>query len=284
MIAFAKTWAQDTTFALPSKTIEKIPDCIDIEVDEEGNIFVLSQSKSQLHKYFKMNNYDSVLIIGGFGIEGEAFSLPSKIDARNRQTFFLLDAGNRRLLVLNTNLKPTQEINFSVLESKTIDNAQIPAGIYPKTFAVSASGELFILNEDDNQIHKLNIFGKYETAFGGTNYGEGSLFDAVQMQCDNQQLFVYDNEDQHIKVYDFFGFFQFSIDLKGKIEAENFIASGKNLFIFNANEILIYNFETTQTQKITFANKLEIVDIELGKDFLYVLNKKAVNLYPLNKK
>ena len=174
-------------FSHPLKTVQPIPaNCSSIETDEEGNIYLLQTRSHKLSKLYANRGYDSIQSIGGKGIKGEGLNQPSQILTQNRQTIYLLDQMNRRLVLLNTNLKVTREVNF--LELNAGPGSLVDEEIFPVAFAAATSGELFLLNQNDLKIYKLNNQGRLENIFAGLDYGAGSLSDPVEMAMDERNF------------------------------------------------------------------------------------------------
>ncbi len=271
----------DSLFRAPKQTVSTIPKgCTDIEVDQEGNLYLLQTARHRLYKYFEMTDYDSVQAIGGKGLGDEGFNFPSKITVPNRQSVFMLDQMNRRLVQMNTNLKVLKDINFLTLQ---VDLPGVDTeSFWPISFAVGPSGELYFLNQDDIQIYKFATSGNLERAFGGLDYGAGSLaepFDIVLSA--NNLVFAVDSSNQKLTIFDLFGTYQYSLSFPLDFRWKRMITLDDNLFFLGEHNIFIYNNFSRQGETIRFPAGPKLIDAVGSRDFIYLLWENRVDLFPL---
>lgn len=253
-----------------------------MEVDEEGNILLLSTRQNRIHKYFKFTGYDSLLTIGGKGIGKEGFNMPIKIEAPNRQNIYVLDDLNRRMVMLNTNLKIVDDINFLTLESDLLTNES--AYLFPVSFTSGPSGELYLLNQEDNKVYKFNNFQQLERTFGGLDYGAGSL-DAPDNLASDENNFIYvsDAENQVVTVFDLYGIFQYHIRLKTPFTWKKFAIISPYIVFFDESNLFFYNLTSKRSRHIPLADVGFIQDVEGNRDYFYLLTENQINLYPLKR-
>ncbi|MBX7242650.1 MAG: hypothetical protein K1X92_12985, partial [Bacteroidia bacterium] len=57
---------------------------VDIDIDNENNIYLLNTKKNKIYKYLADTKYDSVYSIGGTSTRSEGFFHPVKISSKNR--------------------------------------------------------------------------------------------------------------------------------------------------------------------------------------------------------
>jgi len=168
----------DSPFGSPVQLV-KLPsysclNCWRLAADDQGNLYALHSDAGLLHKFHALQGYDSVNVIGGPGFAGEAMLGPRDISVPIRQNIFVMDNGNRRVLLFDTNLKLVREVDGRNLEIRV--DGQVFQELMIGQIGVSKTGELFLYDEFLNKILKLDRFGRYEVAFGGSSYGEGSFF------------------------------------------------------------------------------------------------------------
>jgi hypothetical protein len=271
----------DSLFQSPGKVVAGIPQGItDLEVDQEGNLYLLQTAKHRIYKYFEMMGFDSVQVIGGKGIGEEGFNFPSKIAVPNRQSVFILDQMNRRLVQLNTNLRVIKDINFLTLESKLL-TANVES-FWPVSFVVGPSGELFFLNQDDIKIYKFTTAGTLERAFGGLDYGAGSLSEPFDIVMNSANLvFAVDSTNQKVSIFDLYGTYQYSLSFPLDFRWKRMSTFDENLLFIGEKRLFLYNIFSKKGQTIRFERKENIVDAVGGKDFIYLLFENQVDLYPL---
>ncbi|MEM6273065.1 MAG: hypothetical protein AAF998_26870 [Bacteroidota bacterium] len=274
----------DSLFARPAFVIDHVPEgTTDIEVDQEGNVYLLQPDRHKLHKYFMDTGYDSVLTVGGKGIGREGFNFPTQISVPNRQSAFMLDYMNRRIVLLNTNLKVSSEINFLSVELGTLDEEV--DFLWPISFAAGPTGELYVLNQEDIRIYKLINDGEVERTFGGTDYGTGSLVDPWQLTINAQNLvFAVDSTEQKVSIFDLFGTYQYSLQPRLKFRWKRLVTFGDNLLFLGEHKIFLYNLFSKRGQTVGFATKGRIVDAHAGRQYIYVLYEDRIHLYRLGVK
>lgn len=273
----------DSLFHHPERIISPIPSgIIDLEVDQEGNLFLLQPEKHKLHKFFRATGYDSVLTIGGKGIGREGFNYPTKIDVPNRQFCFMLDYMNRRLVHFNTNLKVIRDINFLTLQID-VQEADVEF-LWPISFAAGPSGELFLLNQEDIRIYKITAEGQLLRTFGGLDYGTGSLIDPWDIKINDQNyVFAIDSSEQRVSIYDLFGTFQYNLQFPLPFRWTHMTVYGQNLLFFDAHHLFIYNTFSKKGETVHFRESEGIRDIAATRDYIYILFEKKVHLYKLGR-
>ena len=259
-----------------------VPKANQIEIDEEDNLYLLHTRQNKIHKVYAGLGYDSIQSIGGKGIRGEGLNQPVKIRIVNRQTLYCLDYGNRRLLVMNTNLKILRDINFlSSGQSETgNDNG---SQIWPVSFESGPTGDLFILNQEDNKILKIDTYGKQQTAFGGLDYGQGSLYEPVDLEMnDRNLLFVSDTVRQQLKVYDLFGVYQYALYPPEKFHFKGFCLMDKLLVFYNDQALCLLSLSTGHYSLYYPDLKgKQIQDITMNRKLMVVLTGEKILAYRL---
>ncbi|MCB9230345.1 MAG: hypothetical protein H6581_01670 [Bacteroidia bacterium] len=276
-------WAQKSPdvqlLSEPVRELNNLPNGLtDIEVDEEGNIFLLQSGNHRIYKYFHNTNYDSVLTIGGKGIKKEGFNYPSELDVQNRQNCFVLDYMNRRLLLLNTNLKVTKEYNFLDVNSQSVDDEEVD--IWPISFAAGPTGELYILNQNDLKIYKLDTYGRMQTSFGGLDYGGGSLTTPDQLTINpGNYLFAADTTNQMVAVFDLYGIFQYKIYPTASFKWHHIAVLDNYLVCIGQNRLYFEHLLTRKTGEQVMENSPRIIDVEGTKDYFYILHPNKITVH-----
>lgn len=254
---------------------------VDIDIDNENNIYLLNTKKNKIYKYLADTKYDSVYSIGGTSTRSEGFFHPVKISSKNRQSIFVLDDVKRKLVLLNTNLKNIGELNF--LENEEINTEEI----FPIAFDISEWGDLFVLNYTDNKIYKYNEKGFANLSFGGLDYGEGQLLNPVNISINSQNfIFAGDSSGQFVKVFDIYGVFQYSVSTQKLFSYrwKNFSIAGDNIVFFDNKNITLYHLPSDEILSLPLnekINPLDIKDVVLKGNSLYVLNGNNLYLFSI---
>ena len=253
----------------------------DLEVDDEGNLYLLNTKKNKVFKYLAVLKYDSVYSIGGKSSRDEGFFHPAKISARNRQTVYLLDDVKREIVLLNTNLKVLGRLRFIENENELLED------IFPVSFDVSDWGEMFVLNFTDNKIYKYNEKGYSGISFGGLDYGQGQLISPVSMGINAQNfVFVGDSANQIVKVFDIYGTFQYSISTQKKLSYrwKRFSLYNENIVFFDEKNITLYHLLSDEILSLPLhsaMNPLDIQDVCMRNHQIFVLNGKQVFVFSI---
>lgn len=251
-------------------------------MDQEGNVFLLQPEKHKLHKYFAATAYDSVLSIGGKGIGKEGFNFPTKISVPNRQNVFLLDYMNRRLVHLNTNLKVIDDVSFLTLELGVPEDET--ESLWPISFAVGPTGELFLLNQENLKIYKLTAAGKLERTFAGLDYGTGSVVDPWDITINSGNLiFAVDSTEQIVSIFDLFGTYQYSLSIPMDFRWKRIVVFDHRIFFLGAHRIFIYDTFSKYGSAVDPGGTERLIDAAASRDFIYLLFENKVNLYRLSK-
>lgn len=249
-----------------------------LEVDQEGNFYILETERDRLNKFFVTSRYDSVQTIGGKGIGQEGFNHPTKIEVLNRQSVYVLDEINRRIMVLNTNLKVMNDINFLELQKQAAQKE--PDDLWPVSFATGPSGELYLLNQDNYKIYKYNGFGNLENTFGGMDYGNGSLEEPDDLTLNYQNfLFVSDTANQKITVFDLFGVYQYKIHPQIKFRYKGLRTLDNYLILFNDSHMFLMDLFTKRGTEVPLPEVSRLIDIDGNREYFYLLFENKVHLY-----
>ncbi|MDX2246587.1 MAG: 6-bladed beta-propeller [Bacteroidia bacterium] len=263
----------------PFETVPLTSDCEMIEVDNERNLLLLDSDQSQLTKFFFNTGYDSSIVIGGKSHRNEGFLHPVKISLKNRQNLYLLDDVERRMVLLNTNFKVSGEIRFFGAGSVS-NNFLGETEIYPINFDVSVDGTLFILNQLDNKIYVFSPAAVFQLSFGGLDYGPGAIVAPVDIQVNEKNnIFISDTSAGKILVFDNFGNYQATRQPQAGFRWKKFQVSGNTLICFDPKNIYVENMITGQNFSVAVPENVLITDLKLKGEYLYLLQKNAVNLY-----
>lgn len=273
----------DSLFLDRLHKLDSFPKANRLLVDEEGNYIFLQTEESRLHKYIALSEFDSAIHIGGRANRAEGFLNPVEIRLQGRQVLYVLDEVERRIILLNTNFKIIDDLNLINLESG-FAGSELPEEIMPSHFDVSPIGELYLLNQLDNKVYKLNAFGELEASFGGLDYGEGSLYEPVWLQVDQSNLvYVADTSQQSIKVFDNYGVYRYSLNPKVPRRWQRFVVQNGLLLLFDPQSVHILSLKNMKGKSFYPQLSAPIIDLFLQGDFLYLLTENTVHLYPFRK-
>lgn len=260
--------------------IADLPTYDQIEVDAEGNIFLLGREQGLLYKYLANTRYDSAIFAGGISTRDGGFLHAQKLALKNRQDFYLLDDLGRKIVLFDKELKLVESSDFFAISSYS--GVGIPDEFEPQSFDISPSGETFVLNRTNNKVYKVNTFGTIESAFGGLDAGEGSLYEPTDIQVSpDNRVYISEQESQEIKTFDLFGVFLESTQIPLKWEWESFHIHESFLILWNANNICFVNRISRKRQSYSLPHTSQLKDLYIGREIIYLLLENEVHLYPI---
>ncbi|MCI4670630.1 MAG: hypothetical protein MRZ79_21020 [Bacteroidia bacterium] len=248
-----------------------------IDVDVEGNILLLSSEDRQVFKVLKQFKYDSLISIGGASAREEALFHPIDIRSNNRQRIYVLDDVGQKLVLLNINLKILQTFDFAQVNAASEGDDDI----FPMGFCLGPTGELFILNQWDNTILRFSNQLNPNGQFGGTNFGEGSLFQPTFMESSTQQqIFVWDEEQHKILVYSQYGVFLYGLELKDINECKRIRIVGSSLMLLDKSKLHLVHLPTKSKKSFLLDSKAEIHDFSANRQNFYFLTASGIYISP----
>ena len=243
-----------------------------IAIDPEGSVYIVDTGNSRIVKF--NSNGDYIFALGGFGWEVEQFDRPQDISAKTGLEVFIADFNNERIERYD---KKLNYISSFYSEETLSTNLQFG---FPSGVDVSSQGELFICDNENNRILKLNTLGEPVASFGDFNWGDGQLEHPAKVEVSPGNLiYVSDQSANQIVVFDYFGNFvsKFGKGMlnnpQGMIWSQNklFVADSGNdrLVVFDQNHRLIYSWGDEGSKIGAFKNP---VDVAVFDGRIYVLD------------
>ncbi|MBI5476052.1 MAG: hypothetical protein HY964_04870 [Ignavibacteriales bacterium] len=166
-------------------------------VTKGGIIYVYDKSGQSLIKL--SSSGDSLLSIGGFGWNKNSFEEPSDLYSPDDLSLYLADYSNSRIIQYDRNL--SVEVEWQLNSSEPYAGKLFR---HPKSISLDNFGKLYVIDDDNKKIVKINRSQKLEKSFGGFDAGKGRLTDPKKIRIsDSSEIFVQDGNN--IIVYDLFG-------------------------------------------------------------------------------
>lgn len=184
------------SFPQESGGIGRFAEAAAIDIDYEGNLYVVDRRRHQLLKFNGKGEF--VKQIGGFGRDEEEFDDPRDVSANSTLNIFVADYNNNRVVRYDKNL------NFlNTLISKWPEPFNF---LQVLSVAVSPQGDLFLLDDAIKRVIKFNRASEPVESFGGIYESFGQLLDPMQVTLDDsQRLFVSDPAQHAVVVFDYLG-------------------------------------------------------------------------------
>jgi hypothetical protein len=173
-------------------------DAVAIDLDSEGNIFIVDRGRHRLVKYD--NQRVLVKEIGGFGDGTEQFSEPTDVCARPTLNIYVSDYNNNRVVRFDSNLNFLNE--FST-DSDSPYHFEMPLSV-----GVSGQYDIFILEDLHKRVIKFNRFNQPLAAFGDASDNIGQLLSPRQICLGGESdVYVSDPGRKAVTVFDYLGNF-----------------------------------------------------------------------------
>lgn len=232
-----------------------------------NSIFVVDNASNEIFQIDEELNI--VNSFGGFGSSTENFDSPTDIFC-NALNIFVTDKNNNRIQVFD------KDLNF-IYSFELTANQQEEKIYYPISCAVSASGDYFILDSDNNRVVKFNSNGRYLLQFGNYESGKFQLINPQKILTNgNDKIFVI--QKNQVSVFDFFGSGISKMILDDEI-ISGFYSENK-LIINNKNKISIINTDRGNLAEIFDLTEYlvndEIKQVLISNRFLFVLTSQKI--------
>jgi len=176
-----------------------------LSVDPAGNVYVADTGNHRLQKF--TGNGAWLAAIGGFGWDAEQFNRPLDVVSPNGLDVFVADYENNRIE------RYDRDLNWilTIRTDETIEQGKRFA--LPRSLAVSLHSNLFIVDNENRRVLKMNSQYIPTTIFADFNWGDGELLRPGQCALDrSDRLYVCDELSRKIMIYDYFGNFLDFID------------------------------------------------------------------------
>ncbi len=167
-----------------------------LDVDVYGNAYILDADEATAKLVSPSGGVAAET--GGPGWEDGRFDRPAGIWARNGIDVFVADYGNHRVQRFDRTLH-----FISSLSTRENENESERFG-YPLGAALSALGDLFVIDGENTRIMKVNRLNKVERSFGGFDAGKGRLRAPKQIEIGGGER-IYVLDPPRVLVYDYSG-------------------------------------------------------------------------------
>lgn len=251
---------QSDSTLVKEKEVKGFSNAVSVTVDAKENIYVLDAGSNQIVKFDNALEYKKRNGKQGWA-EGQ-FDSPAYIDGSSGLDLFISDGKNRRVQRLDLELNP-----ITTLKTNTVDFPSDLQFNTPVATLILNSKELYVIDGDNNRIVIYKDGRNPSGVFGDYKSGKGQLSRPVKLLKDDKNfMYVLDKEQKAIIRFDNLG------NYIGRIETEDletFAIRGSILYMFNGNEILLYDLNKNSiTGKKNFPGKFK--------------NKKYKDLFVLN--
>lgn len=232
-------------------------------IDDLENIYLVDSDKNEIIKLSPDGKF--LFSAGGYGWEEGLFDNPVSIWA-NPLEVLVADFNNNRIQKFDKNL-----IYNSKFETKNFDNSPIRLES-PISIDVSSLGDLYVLDNKNKRIYKINGFSLIEKTFGGYSTGNIFLGNPTKIKVGNDQR-IYVLDENSIKIFDQFTNSIASLDLGMNNVLDFCIYKNQIYFITSEN---VFRLDQDGINKLNLLENIEsnFIEIEARKNFLYLLTEQ----------
>ena len=259
-----------------SNSFGKFKSATSFTITSAGFFYVTDAGTDEVYKLDTLGNL--LKNTGGFGWDEGLFDNPSDVYA-NPLSVYVCDKNNHRVERFDKDLNYIWQ-----LYTRNSDTTAQRFG-YPLGCAVSSQGDLYILDSENKRIVKFDIFGNFNTNFGGYDAGSFSLNDPTKLAVSNNN-YIYVADDNRIVIFDQFGNGVSIIKMNDKISGLRIIFN--NLTVNSDSTIYHANLNSPEislsklnlpASDITFP----IIESLIFNNKLFVLTKTNIEVFLLSK-
>lgn len=249
--------------------VPKIADFQAIAVSPFGDIYLLEQKRCEIYRLKDDGSVDNVF--GGFGWGVGQFDLPMDINLTSGLDLLIADYNNHRIVRFDRNL------NYLATYPDPGSDIRIS---YPRSVALSNLGEIFILNDENSEIVRLNVTEAGIMTFGGIEYGRYSLIEPRLIRLSPSGLVTVLEKNGRILQFDRYGTPCLVTSIPIKSEAISFTIIGEDLLVLVKKEPFIFRYlaakkEWAPIALVGFEKSRRFTSVGFRSERLYLLDSKG---------
>jgi NHL repeat len=243
-----------------------------ISVDPSGTVYVADTGDDLLLRFNASG--DSTGDVGGYGSGDFQFDMPYDVCATNGVEIYVADYNNNRIQRFDRTLA-----NVATLSTDQSNDDSKRFG-YPSGVAVSRMGDLFICDDENVRVMKVNTFSTVERTFGGYGEGAGTLAMPRQVAIGpNDEVFVSDKG--RVAVYDNFGNYVGSIGAGILHDPTGIGIGGGKLGVCDSDTLFFFSLDGNLIAKIStndiFGTRINhFNDVSIRGDRVCILTDRRV--------
>jgi tripartite motif-containing protein 71 len=246
-----------------------------IDISNDGRLFICDRGNHRIQVFDRRGVF--LRNFGGFGSGEDMFDEPLDVWARSTINIYIADYNNQRIKRYNKDL-----IYLSSKYSNPGDDERFQ---YERVLSIAYSpqGDMFILDESDYKVIKINPQNKGEVAFGYYESGIGELTTPVQLELSsNHRVVVSDAGAKAIYVYDYFGNFLFTLE-HDQMQYPGGIAfdDDDRLYVADAEAAAIFIF-SPERELVGVISEIGGLPLKRPKDMALFRMNDQYNLYILD--
>ncbi len=263
VLAFAISSAGQILYI--ENTISGFSDANAFAVDDLQNIYIASQNSNEL---LKLNSTGKrIKTIGGFGWSEGLFDNPVSLSVTALEVY-VADYNNHRIQ------KFDKDLNFISQFSGTTMEGTFSKLMYPISINLSSLGDLYILDDKNKRIIKVNGFNTVERIFGGYESGNIYLESPKKIKISSSQR-VFALDRNNFKIFDQFGNALGIIPLTEE-EIIDFTIFEENIYLISKSKIFLLKDNNLIEMSIVNEIDTEFSSIEVKQGKIFILTKDEI--------
>jgi tripartite motif-containing protein 71 len=190
----------ETVFGEKGSGLGKLYNASGIALDPVGTVYVADTGNNRIQKFGSDGEY--LAEAGDFGWEPGQFNQPTGVaTGRSGLEIYVADSQNNRIQILSPHFGLIAIVGGREAEGP------IPLGNL-SGIAVTADGEIYVSDQDADQVVQISSFSRTDRSFGGYGYGAGNVQRPLGLDVGEKgEVFVCDSHNDQIAVFDRFGNF-----------------------------------------------------------------------------
>ena len=188
----------ESAFGGKGSGVGRLHNASGIALDPVGTIYVADTGNNRVQKFDSEGEY--IAEAGDFGWQPGQFNNPSGVaTGRSGLEIYVADSQNNRIQIFSPHFALIAIVGGREAEGP------IPLGNL-SGIAMSADGEIYVCDQDADQVVQISTFSRTARSFGGYGYGAGNIQRPLGLDVGSKgEVYVCDSHNDQITVFDRFG-------------------------------------------------------------------------------
>ena len=231
---------------------------VSIIINSNG-IYVADILNNRIEKFNSSGVYQSQF--GSTGSSDGLFRNLSAIATDSSGNIYVADTSNNRVQKFNSS--GVYQSQFGVQGTNTADPNQA-AGQFnvPKGVAFDSSGNIYVVDTNNNRVEKFDSSGNFILQFGSTGSGDGQFVNpvAIAINATTSSVYVTDAHNNRVEKFDYSGVYQSKFGFSGSGNGDFndpagiAIDSSGNIYVMDPNLSRVQKFNSSGVYQSQFGS------------------------------